>query len=197
MKRFLPASFLFVLSAFSALTASADLRPDTTIVNHIMADEIIVVEQPAALTSRLKMGGATAAQVAETNVPETAQQPTASGSNEVKTAAESTTDNASAPASAPASTGNIAKTAGYRVLVFSDGNTKTAKNEARSKAQNISSKLPKYRTYVSYTSPYWRLKVGDFLTRQEAENAADEIKKLFPAYAREVRVVTDRVNASR
>lgn len=86
--------------------------------------------------------------------------------------------------------------AGYRVQVFSDNNTRTAKTEANSKQRIISSRFPQYQTYVMYTSPYWRLKVGDFRTQQEATAAADELRKAFPAYSKEIRVVRDRVNIS-
>ncbi len=86
------------------------------------------------------------------------------------------------------------KLAGYRVQVFSDNNARTAKNEARSKQRIIASRFPKYQTYVMYTSPYWRLKVGDFRTQQEAKAAADDIGKAFPAYKKEIRIVRDRVN---
>lgn len=86
--------------------------------------------------------------------------------------------------------------AGFRVQVFSDNNTRTAKNEARSKQRHISSRFPQYQTYVMYTSPYWRLKVGDFRTQQEANAAADELRKAFPAYSKEIRVVRDRVNVA-
>ncbi len=86
--------------------------------------------------------------------------------------------------------------AGYRVQVFSDNNARTAKAEANSKQRRISSKFPQFQTYVMYTSPYWRLKVGDFRTQQEANAAADELRKAFPAYSKEIRVVRDRVNIS-
>ncbi len=84
--------------------------------------------------------------------------------------------------------------AGYRILIFSDNNSRTAKSEARAKARNISAVFPHYRTYVTYNSPYWRLKVGDFRTNQEAAKAMDEIKKEFPTYSREIRIVRDRIN---
>lgn len=74
--------------------------------------------------------------------------------------------------------------AGYRVQVFSDNNARTAKNEARSKQRVISSRFPNYQTYVMYTSPYWRLKVGDFKTQREANAAAEELRKAFPPTAR-------------
>ena len=83
--------------------------------------------------------------------------------------------------------------AGFRVQVFSDNNARTAKNEARSKQRIISSRFPQYQTYVMYTSPYWRLKVGDFRTHQDANAASDELRRAFPAYSKEIRVVRDRV----
>lgn len=85
---------------------------------------------------------------------------------------------------------------GYRVQVFSDNNSRTAKNEARSKARNISARFPEHRTYVIYNSPYWRLKVGDFRSQTEANEFAEEIRKAFPSYAKEVRVVRDRITVN-
>lgn len=84
--------------------------------------------------------------------------------------------------------------AGYRVQVFSDNNVRTAKAEATSKQRVISARFPQYQTYVRYTSPYWRLKVGDFRTQQEANAAADELRKAFPSYSKEIRVVRDRIS---
>ncbi len=84
--------------------------------------------------------------------------------------------------------------AGYRVQVFSDNNTRTAKGEARVKARNISERFPEYRTYVIYNSPFWRLRVGDFRTQEEASDAAIRIKVEFPSYSKEIRVVRDRIN---
>lgn len=88
------------------------------------------------------------------------------------------------------------KTAGYRIQIFSDNNSRSAKNEARSRARAIESRFPQYRTYVTFNSPYWRLRVGDFKIQHDAVQAADEIKKAFPAYSREIRVVRDRINSS-
>ncbi|MCH5345631.1 MAG: SPOR domain-containing protein [Muribaculaceae bacterium] len=84
--------------------------------------------------------------------------------------------------------------AGYRVQVFSDNNARTAKAEANAKARQIRNKFPQYQTHVMFTSPYWRLRIGDFKTRVEAEGAAAEIKTAFPTLSKEIRVVKDRVN---
>jgi hypothetical protein len=87
------------------------------------------------------------------------------------------------------------KTVGYRVQVYADNNVRSAKSEARNRERAVSSAFPQHATYVSYASPYWRLRVGDFRSQYDAEKAAAEIRKTFPRYAREVRVVRDRINA--
>lgn len=85
------------------------------------------------------------------------------------------------------------KLGGYRIQVFSDNNARTAKSEARSRARNINAQFPQYPTYVVYSSPYWRLRVGNFRTQEEANRAAHELKEAFPRYSREIRVVRDRI----
>jgi hypothetical protein len=93
----------------------------------------------------------------------------------------------------PAAATHAVRTAGFRVQVFSD-NRPAAKGEARSKGRAISERFPEMRTYVTYTSPYWRLKVGDFRTKREAEDAAEAIRQAFPSYSREIRVVADKIS---
>lgn len=137
------------------------------IVNHIMADSTNTVVQPAELYQRL--------------VFIAVDDPSRDGA----------TPASSAEASAPGS-----HHAGFRVQVFSDNNTRTAKNEARAKAKQVAARFPQLSTYVRYTSPYWRLKVGDFRTRQEADEVAEQLRKAFPAFSKEIRVVRDRINLS-
>lgn len=92
--------------------------------------------------------------------------------------------------------GTITKVVGYRIQVFMDNNQQTAKKEAQIKERNIISRFPHISTYLSYTPPYWRLRVGDFRTREEAVDMMGQIKKEFPGYAREIIIVRDRVNIS-
>ena len=85
------------------------------------------------------------------------------------------------------------KSVGYRVQVYADNSVRNAKTEARQRERALEQAFPEYATYVSYASPYWRLRVGDFRSQYEAEKAAAEIRKQFPRYAKEVRVVRDKV----
>lgn len=82
---------------------------------------------------------------------------------------------------------------GYRVLVFADNNARTAKNRANTVARRVAGAVPGQRTYVVYESPYWRMKLGDFTNREDAEKAASIIRRKFPSYSSEVRVIRDRV----
>lgn len=83
---------------------------------------------------------------------------------------------------------------GYRIQVFSDSNPRTARGEARAKASNITGRFPQWQSYVTYDAPYWRVRVGDFISLQSAQDALAELKEAFPAYKRELRIVRDRIN---
>ena len=90
-----------------------------------------------------------------------------------------------------------AQTVGYRVQVFSDNNQRTAKSGAEARQRNISAQFPEWNVYRFYKSPMWRVRVGDFKTRAEAEFAMYELKEAFPAYASEMMVVVDNINVSK
>ncbi len=83
--------------------------------------------------------------------------------------------------------------AGYRVQIFDDNNVRTAQKEAQSRKQQIETRF-ELPVYVTFSSPYWRVKVGDFKTRGEAEAAMAEIKEAFPSMAKSLRIVRDRIN---
>lgn len=86
-----------------------------------------------------------------------------------------------------------APTGGYRIQVFAGNNSRTAQGTANSRAAEISAEFPQWSTYVVFKAPYWRLKVGDFPSSEEALAALSMLKKQFPAYAKEMRVVRDRI----
>lgn len=83
--------------------------------------------------------------------------------------------------------------AGYRVQAFDDNNPRTSRGTAASLKARIESTFP-YRAYVSFNSPYWRVKVGDFRSRAEAESAMAELRRAFPELKAYLRVVRDRIN---
>ena len=83
---------------------------------------------------------------------------------------------------------------GYRVLVFDDNTPSSAQHAAQSRRQQIAARFPEFAVYVQFNSPYWRVKVGDFRTRSDAENALAAIRQAFPQFASQLRIVRDHIN---
>lgn len=109
--------------------------------------------------------------------------------NHSETAAPTPTTHETAEAPKPATS-----KVGYRVQVFDDNNVRTAKAQAQERKHMIESRFPEFAAYVSFNSPYWRVKVGDFRTRSEAEAAMGAIRSAFPAIGSQLRVVRDKIN---
>ena len=82
---------------------------------------------------------------------------------------------------------------GYRVLVFSGNNQRTSKNEALGRQGMIKNYDSEIATYVTYKSPFWRVRVGDFLSYEEALQLLKQLAKEFPSLAREMKVVREEV----
>lgn len=82
---------------------------------------------------------------------------------------------------------------GFRIQAYSD-NQSTAKAAAQQRARDIAMKFPQYRSYISYKAPSWRLRIGDFKTQREAQEALRRIKSVYPKFAREMVIVRDRIN---
>lgn len=87
----------------------------------------------------------------------------------------------------------VTSNVGYRIQVYSGSNS-NSKREAESREASITSRFPSMRTSIIYKAPSWRLRVGDFRTRDEAKIALEELKQAFPGYAKELTVVVDRIN---
>ena len=86
-----------------------------------------------------------------------------------------------------------ATSVGYRVEVFADNNARTAKSQALARRRNLASRMPQYETYMVFESPYWRVRIGDFKSRSEAESALAEIRRAFPAYSHDLRIIRSRI----
>ena len=91
-----------------------------------------------------------------------------------------------------------AKLNGYRIQVFSDGRNQSSL-EARAKARGnaIIAKFPKYRgqVYTYSSAPNWYTRIGNFRNEEEAQKALDELKRSFPSFSSEMRVVKSKINA--
>ncbi|MDE6206236.1 MAG: SPOR domain-containing protein [Muribaculaceae bacterium] len=84
--------------------------------------------------------------------------------------------------------------AGYRVQVFDDNDPRTARRQAEAHQAQVAAHFPHLSTYVTFNSPYWRVKVGDFRTRAEAEATMAELRHALPAMAPYMRIVREKIN---
>jgi hypothetical protein len=76
---------------------------------------------------------------------------------------------------------------GYRIQVISTNN-RTKALEAKTK---IYQKFPELKSYLMYQPPFFKLKVGNFIDRQEAESYMQDIMTLFPSGVYVVRDVVE------
>lgn len=90
----------------------------------------------------------------------------------------------------------INKMPGYRIQVFSDGrNQHSLESRARARGNAIVARFPKYRgqVYTFSSAPNWYARVGNFRSQEEAASALAELKRAFPQFASEMRVVRSRI----
>ncbi|MDR2815293.1 MAG: SPOR domain-containing protein [Proteiniphilum sp.] len=82
---------------------------------------------------------------------------------------------------------------GYKIQAFSGNDQRTSKNEAQHKQQLINNAYPDLETVVLFESPFWRLRVGNFENRSDAEEVLKEMVKSFPSFGKEMYIVVDEV----
>lgn len=66
---------------------------------------------------------------------------------------------------------------GYRVQIFFG----TDRKEAYVQQAKFKSLYPELDTYLSYTQPNYRVKIGDFRTRAQAQKMMNELRPNFPS----------------
>ncbi len=67
---------------------------------------------------------------------------------------------------------------GFRVQVYSGGNTRVARQEAERAGQRVKSVLPNQPVYVHFYCPRWSCRVGNFTSYQSALGVLRQIRKL-------------------
>ena len=71
--------------------------------------------------------------------------------------------------------GNSVTILGFRVQIFSG----LGRDEAYAEQTRFKSLYPNITSYVSYTQPNYRVRVGDFRTKLEAQKFMNELKKQY------------------
>lgn len=96
--------------------------------------------------------------------------------------------------------GAVQKRQGYRIQVFGDGrNPSTLQARAQARGNAIVARFPKYRgqVYSFSSAPNWYTRIGNFKTAEEANRALDELKRAFPSFSAEMRVVKSQITIIR
>ena len=84
----------------------------------------------------------------------------------------------------------------YRVQVFSSNVQRTAKNEAFKIEKEIRETFPTEGVYVNYSSPFWKVRVGDFATQVEARAFRAKLIEAFPTMRSEIYIVREQIIVS-
>jgi hypothetical protein len=79
------------------------------------------------------------------------------------------------------------------VQVFSSNQQHTAKTEAFRVEKLIRDQFPTLGVYVNYTSPFWKVRVGDFSTQAEATSFRNELISAFPTMRSETYIVKEQI----
>lgn len=82
--------------------------------------------------------------------------------------------------------GSSVSSSGFRVQIFSG----LARQDVYTEQTQFKSIYPNVTTYISYTQPNYRLRVGDFRTRLEAEKFMNELKKQYSSMF----IFSERIN---
>ena len=72
------------------------------------------------------------------------------------------------------------KLTGYRIRIFFD-NKKTSRNDSESALHRFQAAFPGVATYRTFTSPFFKVAVGNFRTKSEASAMLQKVKGMFPA----------------
>jgi len=69
----------------------------------------------------------------------------------------------------------IRNQSGFRVQVITT-NKRGEANEAKARVMQL---YPDYRTYLDFQAPYFKVRIGDFKTREEASELRDRLSNVF------------------
>ncbi len=74
-------------------------------------------------------------------------------------------------------TGKKVRVNGYRIQVYSGGNSRNAKYEAQQMGRRVKSYFSDLSVYTHFVSPHWICRVGDFRTYEEANEVFQQLKQ--------------------
>lgn len=75
-------------------------------------------------------------------------------------------------------TGTKVRMNGYRIQVYFGDNSRKGKTEARATGLRFRNSFPHLSVYVSFVSPHWLCRAGDFRTIEEANEVLQQIRAM-------------------
>ena len=91
------------------------------------------------------------------------------------------------------SNANLREAKGYRIQIFSGNRGTVSRNRAFEIKDIISDKEPTLDIYVTYTSPFWKVRLGNCATHEKAQSLRTWIIEQFPEFATETYIVPSQV----
>lgn len=88
---------------------------------------------------------------------------------------------------------NLREVKGYRIQIFSGNRGTTSRNKAFEIKDVIAEREPTLDVYVTYTSPFWKVRVGNCASHAKAQEMRAWIIERFPEYATETYIVPSTV----
>lgn len=90
------------------------------------------------------------------------------------------------------SLGPKVKINGFRIQVYFGDNSRKGKTEAQSAGRRFRNTFPELPVYVSFASPHWLCRAGDFRTMEEANEVLKQIRE--KGIFRESVIVKSKIN---
>jgi len=81
---------------------------------------------------------------------------------------------------------------GYRVQIFSSNKQQTAKAAALEMEEQMKDRINQ-TMYVQYQSPFWKVRIGDFRTYDEAKEYKKTLVQQFPDLQGNTYIVRDKI----
>jgi len=81
---------------------------------------------------------------------------------------------------------------GYRVQVYSSNQQQSAKAEALDLEEKLKQKV-NMTIYVQYIPPFWKVRIGDFRTYDEAKEYKKTFVQIFPDLTGDTYIVRDKI----
>ncbi len=88
--------------------------------------------------------------------------------------------------------GEMIEIDGFRVQIYSSNRQQTAKGEALDLEEKLKSAIDQ-PVHVLYLPPFWKVRIGDFRTYEEAKEYKKQFVQLYPELMGDTYIVRDKI----